>query len=156
MSPRPPAILSGVSSRRPHPRSAPTSAPSAPPPNQTPSRPRPAPGTPLSPSRLCRPVPSPGEMVSISTPIAVPLAPPPRVPTAAATPAPLRPRPGWRSDQSARRHCRIGGGAAGVGTCAGRGHRDGGGGAERCGKVGSAGAGPRGRDPDAAALQPVQ
>lgn len=86
-------------------------------------------------------------MVSISTPIAVPLAPPPRVPASAATPVWLRPRPHWRSDSSPRRHCRAGGGAAGVGTCAGWGHGEGGDGAEQHGKVGAAGAGPWGRDP---------
>lgn len=129
----------------------PLRAPSAPPPDQSDPRP---PGSPPGPLLLLprprRLVPSPGEMVSISTPIAVPPAPPPRVPAAAATPARLRPRPARRPDSPPRRHCRAGGGAAGVGTCAGRGHGEGDGGAGRRGKVGSAGAGPWRRRPDAA------
>lgn len=64
--------------------------------------------------------------------------------------------PRRRSGSSSCRHCRAGGGAAGVRTCAGRGRREGGGGVELCDKVGSAGAGPEGSDPDVAAPDPGQ
>ena len=75
---------------------------------------------------------------------------------AAPTPAPLWRGPRRHSRSPSCRHCRAGGGAAGVRTCAGRGRREGGGGVELCDKVGSAGAEPEGSDPDVAAPDPGQ